>query len=148
MRNIQVIVNRAAWLNRMSLFVVYFWFGILKILGVSPAEGIVSDLFNKTLNGIFSLQVFIPMFGILECFIGIIWLIPRFTKPAFFMMCFHMFSTFIPMFLLLGDTWQGFLNLTLSGQYIVKNLVLIAASWFVYKLHSNQEENQRHIQTV
>ncbi|MBY0328947.1 hypothetical protein K2Q02_02545, partial [Patescibacteria group bacterium] len=34
---------------RFSLFVIFFWFGILKLLGFSPATELVHTLFNSTL---------------------------------------------------------------------------------------------------
>ncbi|KPM49289.1 hypothetical protein [Jiulongibacter sediminis] len=134
-QHINSLIQRATWFNRISLFVVYFWFGFLKIIGTSPAEGLVAKLFDETLAGFMPIEVFLPAFGVFECALGLFWLSPRLTRIAFWGMCFHMFSTFLPMALLEGDTWQSFMTLTLTGQYIVKNLVLIGASWFVYQLY-------------
>jgi uncharacterized membrane protein YkgB len=39
-----------------------------------------------------------------------------------------MIATFLPLFILPQETWSGFLVPTLEGQYIIKNLVLIAAA--------------------
>jgi hypothetical protein len=39
-----------------------------------------------------------------------------------------MITTFMPLFLLTEETWSGFLIPTLEGQYIIKNLVVIAAA--------------------
>ena len=62
------------WFNRIALFVVFFWFGTLKVVGVSPAEQIVSKLHALTLARFISINTFLPFLGYLECFIGIIWL--------------------------------------------------------------------------
>lgn len=141
-KNINTLINQSAWFNRIALFVVYFWFGFLKIIGTSPAEGLVSRLFDETLVGIIPLNAFLPAFGIFECALGLLWLFPKLTKLAFWTMCLHMFSTFLPMILLMGDTWQSFMTLTLTGQYIIKNVVLVASSWFVFQLHTRQTEEQ------
>jgi hypothetical protein len=46
----------------------------------------------------------------------------------------HLFTTFLPVLFLVDDTWQSFFALTLTGQYIIKNVVLLSAAWFVYVL--------------
>ena len=55
---------------RVSLFIVFFWFGILKVLGLSPAGSLVHDLFDQTISFI-PFDVFYICFALLECAIGI-----------------------------------------------------------------------------
>jgi len=43
-----------------------------------------------------------------------------------------LFTTFLPVMFLVEDTWQSFFALTLTGQYIIKNVVLLSAAWFIY----------------
>jgi uncharacterized membrane protein YkgB len=128
---LQALVT-AAWLNRAMIAVVYIWFGFLKVIGTSPAEGLVTKLFNLTLEPIMGIQTFLLILGIGECLIGFLWLSPRLTKLAFGLMIVHMFTTFMPVIFLPNETWQSFFNLTLTGQYIIKNVVLLSAAWFVY----------------
>ncbi len=114
-------------LARGGLFIVFFWFGFLKIVGVSPASGLVERLFNESIH-IMSFDTFIIFFGVFECLIGILFLIKgleRFVIPLLFI---HMITTFGPLFLLPQETWSGFMVPTLEGQYIIKNVVLIAAA--------------------
>ena len=125
----------AAWLNRAMIAVVYIWFGFLKVLGTSPAEGIVSKLINITLEPFMGIQTFLLILGIGEFAIGMLWLSPRLTKIAFWVMLGHLFTTFLPVLFLVEDTWQSFFSLTLTGQYIIKNVVLFSAAWFVYVLN-------------
>ena len=126
-------LSKTVLFARVSLFIVYFWFGFLKCLGVSPAEGLVVKLFDITLGHFMNAEVFLLTFGIFECLVGLAWLFPKLTKVAFWAMLFHMLATFLPMALLTNVTWEPtFLTLSLVGQYIVKNLVLIAVSLFVY----------------
>jgi len=125
-------LETAAWLNRAMIAVVYIWFGFLKVLGTSPAEGLVTKLFNLTLEPYMGIQTFLVILGIGECTIGFLWLSPRLTKLAFGLMIVHMFTTFMPVIFLPNETWQSFFNLTLTGQYIIKNVVLLSAAWFVY----------------
>lgn len=110
---------------RFSLLVVFFWFGILKILGTSPANPMVMDLMNTTLP-FMTWNVFIVIFSIYEMIIGIAFIIPRCERLAIALLIPHMIMTILPLIFLKTMTWQGFLTPTLEGQYIIKNLVIIA----------------------
>ncbi len=110
---------------RFALFVVYFWFGILKILDTSPANPLVMQLQQKTLP-FFSFHQFIILFGLYEMLIGILFLFSRFDRLTILLFILHMVTTFMPLVFLPQVTWQGLLTPTLEGQYIIKNLVLIA----------------------
>lgn len=125
-------IETAAWINRAMIAVVYIWFGFLKVIGTSPAEGLVIKLFNLTLEPFMGIQTFLLILGIGECLIGFLWLSPRLTKLAFGLMIVHLFTTFMPVIFLSNETWQSFFILTLTGQYIIKNVVLLSAAWFVY----------------
>lgn len=110
---------------RVALFVVFFWFGILKLLGTSPANPLVSNLLEHTIP-FMSFDTFILLFAIYEMIIGIAFLIPRLERVAIALLVPHMIMTVLPLFLLTSITWQGFMTPTLEGQYIIKNLVIIA----------------------
>jgi hypothetical protein len=127
-------LETAAWMNRAMIALLYIWFGLLKVVGTSPAEGLVTKLFNLTLEPYMGIQTFLVMLGLGEFAIGLLWLFPRSTKVAFWVMIAHMFTTFLPIIFLPNETWQSFLTLTLTGQYIFKNVVLLSASWFIYVL--------------
>lgn len=58
--------------------------------------------------------------------IGITFLIPRFERLAIALLIPHMIMTTMPLFLLPAITWLSFMTPTLEGQYIIKNLVIIA----------------------
>lgn len=111
--------------NRIALFVVFFWFGILKILGVSPAGPLVQELYAHTISFV-PFATFYVFFGLYEMLIGIAFLIPGLERFAIALLLPHMITTILPLFLLQSTTWNGFLTPTLEGQYIIKNLVIIA----------------------
>lgn len=110
---------------RIALFVVYFWFGILKILDTSPANPLIMQLQQKTLSFL-TFHQFIIFFSLYEMLIGILFLFSRFDRLTILLFILHMATTFMPLVFLPQVTWQGFLTPTLEGQYIIKNLVLIA----------------------
>lgn len=121
------------WFNRVALFIVFFWFGFLKILKISPAEQLVTHLHQTTFASMIPIDAFLLILGAAECIIGAIWLIPKWTKLAFWIFLFHMFTTFLPLFFLPKDTWQNMMVLTLTGQYIIKNVVLVASAYTILK---------------
>lgn len=112
---------------RFGLFVVFFYFGILKVLGLSPASGLVQALFEQTIS-FMPFDVFFLLFGLFECLIGILFIIPRCERVVIPLLFLHMIATFMPLFILPESTWSSFLVPTLEGQYIIKNLVIIAAA--------------------
>lgn len=131
-------MGRIVWMGRVSLFIIYFWFGILKVIGVSPAESLVETLFEDTIGRFIQFGTFTISFGILECLIGAIWLFPKLTKIAFWALILHMGTTFLPVLVLPGETWQYWFTPTLVGQYIIKNFALISTGLFINKTHENE----------
>lgn len=112
---------------RFAVFVVYVWFGFLKLVGLSPAGPLVHDLFNATIH-FMSFNTFFMLFAAFEVLIGILFLIPRATRIVIPLLFLHMVTTLLPLFLLPHEVWSGFLVPTLEGQYILKNLVIISVA--------------------
>ncbi|HYV33597.1 MAG TPA: hypothetical protein VE973_02005 [Candidatus Limnocylindria bacterium] len=115
---------------RAAIFVVYFWFGILKLLDLSPAQPLVQSLLEKTLPFI-SFQNFIVLFALFEMLIGVLFLIRGAERIVMVLLVLHLITTCLPLFLLPQITWQGFLTPTLEGQYIIKNILIIALAFVV-----------------
>lgn len=111
--------------GRLALFVVYFWFGVLKVVTESPANPLVEALL-KTTPPFVTFSHFIVGFGILEMVIGVLFLFPQLTKWAVGTLLLHVATTVMPLFLLPSIAWQAWFVPTLEGQYIVKNLIIIA----------------------
>ncbi len=112
---------------RVSLFVVFFWFGLLKLLGLSPAGGLVHGLFDQTIH-FMPFATFYMLFAALECIIGILFLIKGAERIVLPLLLFHMITTFLPLIFLPTESWQAPFVPTIVGQYIIKNLVIIAAA--------------------
>ena len=116
---------------RFGIFVVFFWFGLLKVVGLSPAGPLVEALFNNTIGTVTTSLPFTTFylgFGVFECVIGILFAIRGFERVVIPLLLLHMFTTAIPLFILAQTTWDGFMVPTLEGQYIIKNLLIIAAA--------------------
>lgn len=127
------IPSSVLWINRLALAIIFFWFGALKILDSSPAETLIVHLHRRTLDPLIPIHTFLTLLGIIECGIGILWLIPAATRFVIVVFTLQMATTFLPLILLPADTWHHLLILSLSGQYILKNIVLIASAYTIYK---------------
>ncbi len=112
-------------ISRLAIFVVYFWFGILKVLGLSPASPLVKALLERTMPFIGPSE-FLVIFGLFEVLIGIVFLIPRLERFAIALLVIHLITTVMPLFLLKSASWTGIMVPTLEGQYIIKNVLIVA----------------------
>lgn len=116
-------------LSRFVIFFVYFGFGLLKVIGESPASQLVKELYDKTIGTqVPSLEFaqFFLAFGLFEVVIGILFLMPRMGRVSFPMVLIHLVTTAGPLFLLPGSVWVKTLVPTLEGQYIIKNILILA----------------------
>mgnify|MGYP001593426510 CR=1 FL=1 len=112
---------------RLAIFTVYFWFGLLKILGFSPATPLVKTLFDATLSFFIPFTLFYLLFSLFEIIIGIIFLIKGLERLGIVMIFAHLFTTVLPLVLTPDSVWQSFLVPTLEGQYIIKNILIFAS---------------------
>jgi len=112
---------------QIALGIVFIWFGILKPFHLSPA----SDLVAQTVYWV-DPSWFIPFLGWWEVIIGLCLLYRPLIRVGIFLMAVQMVGTFLPLILLPQVVYgSGFMQLTLAGQYIIKNLVLIGAAMVI-----------------
>ncbi len=112
---------------RFSIFLIFFWFGLIKLLGLSPASPLAQALVEKTVGAIY----FEPLFyllAVIECVIGVLFLFPKTTRIVIPLLLLHMLIVCSPLLLTPEFTWQQFGVPTLEGQYIIKNAVVIAVA--------------------
>ncbi|MDD5050699.1 MAG: hypothetical protein PHV93_03080 [Candidatus Pacebacteria bacterium] len=114
-------------LARFSIFLVFFWFGALKVLGLSPASVMVKTLLHSTMP-FMDPPTFLIFFGLFEMLIGILFLIPGLERVVIPLLFIHMITTVLPLFILPKMVWTSVLVPTLEGQYIIKNIAIIAAA--------------------
>ncbi|MBI2106846.1 hypothetical protein HYT57_02570 [Candidatus Woesearchaeota archaeon] len=109
---------------RYSLAIVFIWFGLLKSFGYSPA----SELVTKTIYFV-DPNWFVPFLGWWEFAIGFCLLFKPLIRAGIFLMFLQMIGTFLPLILLPSVVYGPVpFSLTLEGQYIIKNIVLIGAA--------------------
>ena len=115
-------------LLRYSLGICYIWFGALKPLGLSPAQ----ELVENTVYWFENPKTFVPILGIWEVVIGITMIIKPLIRVSIILLFIQMPGTFLPLVLFPEVCFTSFpFGLTLEGQYIVKNLIIISAALVV-----------------
>jgi uncharacterized membrane protein YkgB len=114
---------------RIALAVVYGWFGILKPLGLSPAAPLV--LATVQWMPLFTPVTWLGVIGWWEVVIGVTFLWRRTTRVAIALLALQMGGTLLPLIILPEVTFQTGrwpYAPTVEGQYIIKNLLIIAAA--------------------
>ncbi len=110
---------------RFSIFLIFFWFGSIKLLGLSAASPLAEALTARTIGMAYFEPLFIAL-SVIECLIGILFLFPKLTRVVIPLLFVHMFLVCSPLILLPELVWQAPFIPTLEGQYIIKNAVVIA----------------------
>lgn len=116
-------------LLRISLGVVYFWFGVLKFFpGMSPAQELATRTISVLSGGLVPPSISLPALATWECVIGLGFLFGRGLRVVLLLLYVQMIGTLAPLFLFPHEVftripWAP----TLEGQYIIKNLVLMSA---------------------
>ncbi len=114
-------------LARLSIFLIFFWFGLIKLLGVSPASPLAIELTTKTVGMEYFDTLFIIL-AIFECIVGLLFLLPKATRVVIPLLFFHMAIVCSPLLITPKITWQSAFVPTLEGQYIIKNAVVVAVA--------------------
>jgi uncharacterized membrane protein YphA (DoxX/SURF4 family) len=110
---------------RLAICAVYFWFGILKVFNLSPAGPLAQALVAKTV-GLSHFHTLFIMLALYECLIGILFLVPKATRVVIPLLLIHMIIVCSPLLLVPHLAWSRAFVPTLEGQYIIKNLAIIA----------------------
>lgn len=114
---------------RGALALVYIWFGLLKPLGVSPADPMV--LMTSTWLPLLGPRTWVNVIGWWEVLIGVLFLFRPTIRAAILLLMLQMVGTAMPLVLLPELTFQEGRwpwGPTMEGQYIFKNVLIIAAA--------------------
>jgi uncharacterized membrane protein YphA (DoxX/SURF4 family) len=139
-------VDRAVALNeryaptalRLALAVVFVWFGALKLAGVSPVEKLLAE----TLPFV-DASISVPVLGAVEVLLGIALVIGALPRITLLVLAGHLAGTFLTFVTASELMWgEGFLALTADGEFVVKNLVLIAAALVLIGWYSCRDEKR------
>ena len=129
--------NTNDYLVRIPIFIIFFWFGFLKIIDLSPAQQLVKD--TVYWMPFLTAESWTYIIGAWEVLIAICFLFKRTTLIAMILLFLQMSGTFLPLVILPEITFQNsnpFLP-TLEGQYIIKNIIIITAALMIGRSYLN-----------
>ncbi len=145
MQTLLINKNFERWIVilRISIGIIYLWFGMLKFFpGVSPAEDLAKETIHLLTFGWIEPNLSLLLLAIWETVIGLLLLIGVYPKIVTRIVLVHMICTFTPLFLLPGLSFSSApIALTLVGQYIIKNIVIISAL-FVIRSVAKEERSE------
>jgi len=110
---------------RLALGSIFLWFGALKIFGGSPVAVLIQETYS-----FMPIHVFMFVLGVWEIVIGIGIMLKRALRCVLILLCVHLLGTFTAIWFNPGIFFvQGVpLCLTVDGEFVMKNLVLITAA--------------------
>jgi len=118
---------KVTYLLRLSLAGIFFWFGMLKLAGVSPAV----ELLRHSIPFL-AVPPYIELLGLAEIVIAVGLVIERLANQAATLMILHLFCTLS--IAIISPTLifaPAFPVLTMDGEFLAKNFVLITAGLVV-----------------
>ena len=118
---------------RVSLGAVFLWFGALKFFpGLSPAEALVEETFRTLTFGSMPGRVALVALAAWECAIGLGLITGVALRATLALLFLQLAGTMTPLVILPAECFVEFpFVLTMEGQYIVKNLVLLSGALVV-----------------
>jgi uncharacterized membrane protein YphA (DoxX/SURF4 family) len=116
-------------LLRISLGIVFFWFGVLKFFpSLSPAEDLAARTIAILTFGLMPASVSVLILAAWECLIGLGLIFGVFMRATLFLLWLQMLGTITPIFFFPHEVFAHIPYApTLEGQYIIKNIVLVSA---------------------
>ena len=120
-------------LLRVSLGIVFFWFGALKFFpGLSPAQDLATRTIEILTFGLMPPKVSILVLATWEGLIGLGLLLGLFMRATLLLLFLQMLGTMAPLFFFPHEVFTRIPSApTLEGQYIIKNIVLISAGLII-----------------
>lgn len=117
-------------LLRISLGIIFFWFGVLKFFpGLSPAHDLAARTIEKLTFGAVHASASVPILAAWECLIGLGLIFNVFMRATLLLLAVQMAGTLTPLLFFPSEVFTRVPYApTLEGQYIIKNAVLISAA--------------------
>ena len=137
-RGLRLFASIAPTTLRLSLALVFFWFGILKVAGVSPVAALVAATLPWA-----NPSLVVHLLGVVEVGLAIGLLVGKAQRWLLLALAVHLSGTFLTFVMAPSMTMRHgdpFL-LTADGEFVLKNFVLISAALFLAShryVHSNR----------
>lgn len=114
---------------QISIGLVYLWFGTLKFFpNLSPAEELAKNTIGELTFSLIPSNISILLLALWEVLVGVFFLFNLQKKTTIKVAVIHMVLTFTPLVFFPELIFnENLLTLTLLGQYIIKNLIILGA---------------------
>jgi len=126
---------------RLSLALVFLWFGALKLSGDSPVAGLIA----ATLPFV-DPATSVPVLGVVEVLLAVAVVVGRAPRMTLLVLAAHLTGTFLS-FLTAPELVFGqgnLLLLTADGEFVLKNLVLVSAALVLVGHAGHRTPGARH----
>jgi uncharacterized membrane protein YphA (DoxX/SURF4 family) len=129
MNNLDWVCRNCFRFLRISMGIIYLWFGALKYFPqLSPADQLAKDTIELITFGLIPQHVSILMLAFWETVLGVMLLIGWWRNYVYYALMLHITCTFLPLFFFQQVSFTASpYAFTLVGQYIMKNLLLLSA---------------------
>jgi putative oxidoreductase len=127
------LVANSINLLRFSMGLVFVGFGALKFFtGVSPIEALATRTTTALTMGVFSGHNAMLFVAALECIIGVCFLTGMLLRVGVWLLALQMVGAMSPLLLYPSELFPGPVYApTLEAQYIIKDIILIAAGMVI-----------------
>jgi uncharacterized membrane protein YphA (DoxX/SURF4 family) len=127
------LIRHSTDVLRVAVGAVFLGFGVLKLFpGVSPAESLVIATTDKLTLGLVPGHAALVVIATLECFIGVCMLAGRWMRLAIWLLALQFVGILSPLVLLPARLFGGPHHApTLEGQYVLKDVILVAAGMVI-----------------
>lgn len=114
-------------LHRVTLGLVFIWFGTLKIVGVTTATSIIAHTVY-----IGSPQTTVPILGLWEAIIGVCLILRPLVRVAILLLAMRLVGTLLALIIMHEACFQSTpWAPTIEGQFLIKDLMLFGAAMVI-----------------
>ena len=121
---LSLLQRRSVTALRLTLGLIFLWFGVLKLFDASPVMEILKHTYS-----FMPLKLFALTLGAWEVLVGVGLLVKRALRCTLALLWLHMTGTFVALLLAPALFFHhgNPLWLTVEGEFVMKNMVLVAA---------------------
>ena len=131
-------------LLRIGIALIYLWFGTLKFFGeMSPASDLATTTISQLSFHVVDEKWSLLLLAVVETLLGTFLLAKIRLRWVIRIASLHLVGTFSPLLLLPDICFVEVpFGLTLEGQYIIKNIVLLQGLWIIYPSKKNYAHSE------
>jgi len=124
----RILVARSLMLLRWAVGVIFLYFGALKLFpGYSPAESLVMETIKVMTFDLVPGRTGVVFTGAIECGLGVLLLTGWLRRLTIYALGLQLLGILAPLVLLPTRLFDSPATPTIEGQYVLKDIILVAA---------------------